>query len=428
MIDIERSSAVDLLARLARRELTAEALVRACLERIDAREPEVQAWTLLDPAAAIAAARELDRGALRGPLHGLPVGVKDVFDTWDLPTGYGSPIYAGHRPAADASVIALARSAGALVLGKTVTTEFATFPPGKTRNPHNPEHTPGGSSSGSAAAVAAAMVPIAFGTQTTGSIIRPASFCGAVGYKPSFGTLPRVGVKAISDCLDTVGVFALNVADAALFAGTLARRAFAVPAQAHAPRLGWCRTPQWPEAQPETHALFEREAARAAAAGAHLNDIELPAPFAGLAEAQDTIWMFEMARCLADEYRRNSERIREPLRSQLARGLEVPAARYDAAMKLASDCRQMLADLMREFDALVVPSAPGEAPRGLQATGNPVFNRIWSLLHPPCVHVPTATGPLGLPLGLQVVGMIGEDARALACAHWLERHLPVKPL
>ena len=261
-MNLEHSTAAELLARLARRELTAESLARACLERIDAREPEVQAWTHLDRAAVLAAAKELDRGAIRGALHGLPVGVKDVFDTFDLPTEYGSAIYARHRPAADAAVIALARSAGALVLGKTVTTEFATFPPGKTRNPHHPGHTPGGSSSGSAAAVAAAMVPVAFGTQTTGSIIRPASFCGAVGYKPSFGTLPRVGVKAISDCLDTVGVFARRVADAASFVGVLARRAFAVSAEVHAPRLGWCRTPQWPEAQPETRALFEREAAR----------------------------------------------------------------------------------------------------------------------------------------------------------------------
>ncbi len=424
----EHSTAAELLARLARRELTAESLARACLERIDACEPEVQAWTHIDRAAVLAAAKELDRGAIRGALHGLPIGVKDVFDTFDLPTEYGSAIYARHRPAADAAVIALARSAGALVLGKTVTTEFATFPPGKTRNPHHPGHTPGGSSSGSAAAVAAAMVPVAFGTQTTGSIIRPASFCGAVGYKPSFGTLPRVGVKAISDCLDTVGVFARRVADAASFVGVLARRAFAVSAEVDAPRLGWCRTPQWPEAQPETRALFEREAVRLASAGAKLRELELPAAFAGLAEAQGTIWDFEMARCLADEHRRNSERIREPLRSQLARGLEVPTERYDTAMKLASECRRMLGDELREFDALVVPSAPGEAPRGLEATGNPVFNRIWSLLHTPCVHVPTATGPQRLPLGLQVVGMIGDDARALACAHWVEQHLPVESL
>lgn len=427
-MNLEQSSAIQLVDSLARRELTAEALTRACIERIDAREPAVLAWTHLDRGAAVAAAQELDRGAVRGALHGLPVGVKDVLDTFDQPTEYGSPIYAGHRPASDAAVIALARSAGALVLGKTVTTEFATFPPGKTRNPHHPEHTPGGSSSGSAAAVAAAMVPIAFGTQTAGSIIRPASFCGAVGYKPSFGTLPRVGVKAISDCLDTVGIFARHVADAAFFVGVLARREFAVPAQTPTPRLGWCRTAEWSAAQAETQSLFEREAVRAAAAGAKLREVDLPGPFAGLSEAQDTIWLFEMARCLTDEYRRNSERIREPLRGQLSRGLEVPPERYDAAMKLASDCRRMLGDLLREFDALIVPSAPGEAPRGLQATGNPVFNRIWTLLHTPCVHVPTATGPLGLPLGLQAVGMIGGDARTLACAHWLERNLPVKSL
>ena len=427
-MNLEKTTATELLPRLARRELTAEALVRACLERIEAREPEVQAWAHLDRTAVIAAAKELDRGAIRGPLHGLPVGVKDVIDTFDLPTEYGSPIYAGHRPLADAAVVALARLAGALVLGKTVTTEFATFPPGKTRNPHHPGHTPGGSSSGSAAAVAAAMVPVAFGTQTTGSIIRPASFCGATGFKPSFGTLSRVGVKAISECLDTVGVFARSVADAALFAGVLARRAFTVPSTVPAPRIGWCRTFEWSAAQPETQKLFAREFARAGPAGGLLREIDLPAPFAGLAQAQGVIWEFEMARCLTDEHRRNAERIREPLRSQLARGFDTSVAHYDAAMSLASDCRGMLSDLMREFDALIVPSAPGEAPRGLEATGNPVFNRIWSLLHTPCVHVPTATGPNGLPLGLQVVGRIGDDARALACAHWLQSNLPVEPL
>jgi len=412
-------TAVELMRRLARRELTAEALVRGLLEHIDAREPEVQAWTCIRRETVLSAARDLDRGAIRGPLHGLPVGVKDVFDTHDLPTEYGSPIYAGHQPRADAAVVAQTRAAGGLILGKAVTTEFATFPPGKTRNPHNPGHTPGGSSSGSAAAVAAHMVPVAFGTQTVGSTIRPASFCGTAGYKPTYALLPTTGIKAISYCLDTVGLFTKTVADLGLVTGALTGRPLGVPDTPPAPRVGLCLTPQWQHAQPEVQELFARLGAELERAGAKVADFTLPPPYEKMHDAQALIWDYEVARCLTSEYALHRDQIREPLLGQLGRGLAVPWADYDAAMAVARAGRRLFSGTMGEFDVLVVPSSQGEAPRG-DATGLPYFNRTWSLLHTPCVHVPCGKGPNGLPIGFQVVGRIGDDARTLAAAHWLQ--------
>ena len=418
-------TAVELVRRLGRRELTADALVRALLERIDEREPAVRAWTCLPHDRAIRQARELDRGAIRGPLHGLPVGVKDVFDTWDLPTEYGSPIYAGHQPRVDAAVIAFTRAAGALILGKTVTTEFATFPPGRTRNPHNPEHTPGGSSSGSAAAVGDSMVPVALGTQTVGSTIRPASFCGAVGYKPTYALLPTVGVKAISYCLDTVGLFTKTVADLGLFTGALTGRPLAVPESPGAPRIGLCLTPQWPHAQPEVKALFARLGGELSRAGANVSDFVLPSPYEKIHDAQAVIWDYEVARCLTSEHALHRDKIREPLLGQIERGLALPWQDYEGAMAIARDGRRGFDGLMGEFDVLVVPSSQGEAPKG-EATGLPYFNRNWSLLHTPAIHVPYGRGPNNLPIGFQVIGRIGDDARTLACAHWMQINLAAR--
>ena len=421
MTSLNELGAAALVARLARGEITAERLARDCLARVELREPALRAFARIEPERVLEAARALDRGGARGPLYGLPLGVKDIIDTFDLPTEYGSPIYAGHRPAADAACVALARGAGALVFGKTASTEFATHPPGPTTNPHNPAHTPGGSSSGSAAAVADRMLPLALGTQTGGSVIRPAAFCGVVGYKPSFGLLPRTGVKAISDSFDTVGVFARAVEDAALAVAALTgREALRIPASLNAPRLGVCRTPQWPAALPETRKLFDELPGRLVRAGARVEALELPSAFAPLAELHGTIWDYEIARCLADEYRRHGGRLREPLRSQLERGRTVSGEAYDAARRAAREGRRMLEDVLNGFDALVVPAAPGEAPEGLASTGDSVFNRVWTLLHAPCVNVPAGRGPSGLPLGIQVVGRIGDDARVLACAHWIE--------
>ena len=403
---------------------TVEAVARACLDRIDAVDPVVKAWVHLDPEAVLARACELDGvgTSARGVLHGIPLGVKDIFDTYDMPTAYGSPIYSGHRPAADAAVVAIARRCGMLPLGKLVTTEFAAWPPGPTTNPHDATRTPGGSSSGSAAAVAAGMVPVAFATQTTGSIIRPAAFCGVVGYKPSYGTLPCTGVKAISESFDTVGVIARTVADAALVVAVLSGRALEPPRQPAAPRLGICLTHEWPAALPETVALFDALPQLLERAGARPTPVELPDVFAGLAEVQGAIWTFEIARCLADEHRRFPELIREPLRGMLDEGAAMPIAEYDESLRRLRECQAALAAVFDGLDVLVVPSAPGEAP-DVATTGDPVFNRVWSALGAPAITVPAGAGPSGLPLGVQVVGLPGQDARVVACAAWIERAL-----
>lgn len=422
---LEKITATEAARRLAARTLRAEDLVRACLERIDAREPAIQAWEHVDASGALKRARELDRGPIQGLLHGLPVGAKDIFDTHDMPTRYGSPIYVNHQPVMDAASVALTRAAGGIILGKTVTTEFATFKANKTRNPHNPAHTPGGSSSGSAAAVADGMVPLAFGTQTAGSIIRPAAFCGVVGYKPTHGLLPRAGVKPTSDVLDTVGVFARSVADVALISAALSRnRSLLLDESASsAMRVGICRTHQWPQVEPETIALFERAGTRLSANSINAVSVELPASFAGLLDAQQTIMAFDCAQELYAEYADHRAKVSEVLLERIQKGLELPFEQYDAAIRTAHRCRAQLADALAGVDVLIVPSSPGEAPHGLHSTGDSVMNRVWTLLHAPCITIPVANGPRGLPLGLQVVGRIGADAQALACAHQLHRVL-----
>jgi Asp-tRNA(Asn)/Glu-tRNA(Gln) amidotransferase A subunit family amidase len=324
-------------------------------------------------------------------------------------------------------VVALAREAGALIFGKTVSTEFAWFFPGKTANPRVPEnaaaHTPGGSSSGSAAAVADAMVPLAFGTQTAGSIIRPASFCGIAGYKPSFGTLPRAGVKLLSENLDTVGVLARNVSDAALLVGALSGRDLLPQQLDRAPRLALCRTHEWAAALPETAAALERAAKAAAKAGAQVKALALPPEFANLRQAQADIQNFQSWRSLAGERLHHWDGLSETIRKLLEAAGKVSVARYDEARSLASKCRGMMRGLFADTDAILTPSAPGEAPRGLQATGDPVFCRIWTMLGTPALNVPCGEGPNGLPVGVQIVGRFGDDARAIAVAEWLQGKL-----
>ena len=411
--------------KLARREITAVSLLQDCLEHIAAREPTVHAWTVVDGAAAMQRARVLDSQGPTGLLHGLPIAVKDLFDTVDMPTSYGSPIYAGHRPAWDAASVALARAAGAIVVGKTVTTEFATFHPGPTCNPRNPQHTPGGSSSGSAACVADCHVPLAFGTQTAGSIVRPAAFCGVVGYKPTFGTINRAGVKTISDSLDTVGVLARSVPDAALFAAALTgrRELFGDAPATDVPRIGMCRTYEWSRAQPETVSTFEDAGARLRAAGASVRDVTLPPPFAGLVDAQLTIMVREVASSLAHENLTHREALSADMTKMIDAGLAVSPQQYDAARTLAQSCRAMLRDVFNGLDVLIAPSAIGEAPVGIAATGDPVFNRIWTLLHVPVVHVPVGQEPNGLPVGVTVVGGAGADHATLRAAEWIHAQL-----
>ena len=409
-------TAIEAARRIADGTLTSEALVRACLDRISEREPLVQAWQHLDMDAAMNMARHVDRFG-SGPLKGIPIGVKDIIDTVDMPTGYGSPLYETSRPPRDAACVALARHAGALILGKTVTTEFAYFQPGKTRNPHNPDRTPGGSSSGSAAAVASGRVPLAFGTQTAGSIIRPASFCGCVGYKPTFGLIDRTGVRPFADSLDTVGVFATTVQDAGFFASVIAGRPnLHIADEVFRPRIGLTRTHAWEAAEPATATALDEAAARLRAAGLEIREVALPERWRGLLEAQKTIMAFEAARSHAPEMLTAPDRLSVKLRELLEAGAVIAAEDYDAAKVLVAEARAGFGNVLDGLDVLLTPSAPGEAPVGLGATGDPVFNRLWTALGVPCISVPGLTGPTGMPVGVQVVGRWSDDRRALAAS------------
>ena len=425
MAEILTLSAREIAAAIAAGRLSSEAAMAACLDRIAAREAVVGAWQYLDRDSALAAARRADQMSPSGPLHGVPIAVKDLIDTADMPTGYGSPIYQGHRPAADAACVALARGAGAVVIGKTVTTEFACFTAGKTANPRNPAHTPGGSSSGSAAAVADLMAPLALGTQTAGSVIRPAAFCGVVGYKASYGMIARAGIKALADSLDTVGMMARNVADIAFLAGILggrpALRHVAMPATA--PRFGLYRTPMWAEAEPAVAIALEHARAALERAGARVAEAAAAPEHAGLTAAQDTVLGFELVRSLAYERIQRSAELSPPLAQLVDAGLTVGAEPYDAAIAETAAARARLPAFFGECDAMLVPAAPGEAPAGLGYTGNPVFNRMWTLLGVPCVTLPAGVGPNGLPLGVQLVGRIGHDPRLMASAMFAERAL-----
>jgi len=426
-IELNRLDAHDALARLARREITAVDLLRACLERIAAREADVRAFVRIDADAALAQARALDAGPVRGPLHGLPLGVKDLFDTADLPAAYGTPLYARHQPAADAAAVALCREAGAVILGKTVTTELAYFNPGPTRNPQALDHTPGGSSSGSAAAVADAMLPIALGTQTAGSIIRPAAYCGIVGWKASYGRVPRTGLKGLSDSLDTIGGFARCVRDVALLAGVLAGDARIASAcsddGAAAPRIGWCRTPWWDAADVDAQRAWVDAQAALAPQAAASGDVALPGGFDALVELQKSVMAWEMARSLSHERLRHREGLSGRLAALVDEGLAIDGERHVADLAAVTAWRARADALFVAHDVIVAPSATGEAPAGLGATGDPLFCRGWTLLGLPCVHLPFARGGHGLPVGVQLVGRVGDDHRLLAAAQWAQQRL-----
>jgi Asp-tRNA(Asn)/Glu-tRNA(Gln) amidotransferase A subunit family amidase len=392
-------------------------LMESCLARIAEREGEVRAFTWFEPAMA----RRSAAAARPGKLHGLPIGVKDVLDTADMPSEYGSPIWRGWQPRADAAAVAWARAEGAVAIGKTVTTEFATRKPGPTGNPHNLHHTPGGSSSGSAAGVADGFFPLAYGTQTAGSVVRPAAYCGVVGYKPSFGMINRHGMKLMSESLDTVGVMARSVADCALFAGAVAGRDLGDPdiRPGHAPRIGICRSPAWDKAMPETQALLLRVAAALGRAGANVIERELSPGVAAIAEAHPIVMNSESGRALGWELANARELLSEGLRERLDFGLSQSEATVAEAHVVFDRAQREFPACMEGLDALVTPSAPGQAPAGLEWTGDPAFNLIWTSLHVPCVTVPAGTGPDGLPLGVQIVTRIGEDRQALAWAQWV---------
>jgi Asp-tRNA(Asn)/Glu-tRNA(Gln) amidotransferase A subunit family amidase len=405
-------------ARLVRDgKLRPEALTDAYLDHIATRDPSVRAFTHFDPAQARATAGS----APPGPLQGIPIGVKDVLDTADMPSQYGSPIWTGWRPRSDSAPVAWARAAGGIVLGKTVTTEFATRKPGPTTNPANPAHTPGGSSSGSAAGVGAGLFPLAYGTQTAGSVIRPAAFCGVVGYKPTYGMISRIGMKIMSDSLDTVGTMARTVADCALFAGAVSGRDLGDPDvnPGRTPRIGICRSPTWDVAAPETQALLARVTDALARAGASVSHRELPASFNTLIDAHPVVMNSESARALGWELAHHADQISDGLRERLQWGLSQPQSALESAYAVFESTQRAFPDAMDGLDVLVTPSAPGEAPKGLEWTGDPAFNFIWTSLHVPCVAVPAGTGPNGLPLGIQIVGRQGDDKAVLAWAAWV---------
>jgi Asp-tRNA(Asn)/Glu-tRNA(Gln) amidotransferase A subunit family amidase len=413
-------SALDLVRRLEAGALSPRGAVELCAQAIDAREKDIGAFVALDLDAAEKRADDARLAAT--PLAGLPVAFKDIFATADLPTQYGSPIYAGYRPRADAAAVALTRRAGGNVLGKTVTTEMASMVPAGTRNPHNLAHTPGGSSSGSAAAVAAGMVPLAFGTQTAGSVIRPAAFCGVAGFKPSYRLIPLVGVKDVAWHLDTAGLFGACVADVAFAAAEILQRDLRVDRAAPgAPRIALARTHLWPQASAAMQNAVETAARIAAAAGATVTDVTLPKELEDAYGAQLVIQDYETFRALAFEHDRHRDLIGQQLREQLDRGAAISADAYDAARRTASRGRQVFADTMADYDVILTPSAPGAAPRGLETTGNPAFNRLWTLLGTPCVNVPGFFDDDGLPLGLQIVGRFGRDRAALEAALFVEQ-------
>jgi amidase len=424
MIDLSRQPATAIARGVATGRFTAEAVTAACLERIAAREPTVRAWAHLDHDLALRQARALDRLKPVGPLHGVPVGIKDVIDTADMPTQMGSAIYDGYRPVADASCVALLRAAGAVILGKTVTCEFAGVTAGATTNPHAADRTPGGSSSGSAAAVADFMVPVAIGTQTGGSVLRPASFCGIVGFKPSFGAINRAGLKFAAESLDTIGFMARSVDDVDLISAALSGRPpLGETPIGSLPRVGVCWTHLWPSAQAPTVAALEDAARRLAQCGAAVRHAELPVGFDALSEVREVLNDFERARAMAHEWNTARDRLSGRLQRTIERGLAMPRRRYNDAQRLAAGCRARLDELFDGLDILIAPCVPGEAPIGLEDTGDPKFQGLWTTLHVPTLSLPTHRGPNGLPVGIQLVGRPGADERLLLAARWAAERL-----
>ena len=423
-----QKTAFEAAIALQNRSLSAQAYLADCLAQIDARESEVRAFAYIHRGGAMARAKALDAQAIQGGMHGLTVGIKDVFDTYDMPTEGGSRAFAGHQAVQDAAVLATLRRAGAVMLGKTVTTELATFPTNGTRNPLNLEHTPGGSSSGSAAAVAAQMVSFATGTQTMGSTVRPSGYCGVTGYKPSYNLMPRRGVWANADSCDTVGLVARDVRDVAFFAAEMARfPALRLPEDAialdQAPTIGLCRTHEWERTDEAMRSAFEDCGRMLRAAGARVQEIVLPEPFKGMLQAHTTVVHFEMSRGFADVLERQADLIRPALLERTLKGLQVSGEQYQKAQTLARQCRQMFGDVLGGCDVLLAPAATGEAPRGQDYSGDTSMNQVWTLMHGPAISVTGGYGPNGLPLAMQVVGRIDDDARTLLAAHWVHTRL-----
>lgn len=418
---IHTFTASEIVEQIQAQNLTAETVVRACLEHIAAREPEVEAWQHLDPTLAIQQAKALDKGPARGPMHGVPVGVKDIIDTADMPTAYGTPIHAGHRPHKDAACIALTRRAGGLIIGKTVSTEFANRYPGKTRHPMDPKRTPGGSSSGSAAAIADQMVPLALGTQTSGSTIRPAAYNGCFGYRPTWGDFRMTGVMEAAGSLDTLGLMARSVQDISLYRHVLIGQSTRVSTlKPHAPlRVGVCQTPFWDQADDATKAAIEATAKAMSKAGAKVTGLDLPHGFDSIDLTHQHVSSFEFVRNRAWEINHHFDEISQTLReNRLAHGESCSFAQYQEARQQCEQRRLKLEEIFKDYDVLLTPSAPGEAPIGLNATGSHAFSSIWTVCHTPSITLPLFHGENNLPIGVQLVTKRDTDDDLFAFALW----------
>lgn len=428
MKDLESLSASQAIKALSRREIKASDLLLSCLDRIGQKESQVKAWASLSKENALARAKALDKGAIKGLLHGLPIGVKDLFDTYDLPTSYGSAIYSNHYPSADAVSVALLRQAGGIILGKTISTEFASFKPSHTTNPHDKAFTPGGSSSGSAAAVADFMVPLATGSQTAGSIIRPASFCGVVGFKPSYGKISVAGVKSLAMSLDTMGCFGRTVEDVAFGVAAMSgdHHLAQVEELHNKPRIAICKTVDWAYAQKETATAIAsaRHAAESFSKGV-IGDLALPRPCDQITQVQTRIMLSEMARSLTFEKEYFSKKLSPLLIKQLNEGSAISYEQYAADLLTAQTAKAAINHLFtNDIDIVIAPSAIGEAPSIKEGTGDPIFCRGWTLLGLPCINLNIGTGPNGLPVGVQLIAGPGKDHFLLSVARAFAKSLP----
>jgi amidase len=424
MRDLHRLTATEIVLAIQSGQSTCEAVTRACLDHIEEREPDVQAWQYLDPDLAVAQSRILDQSGRRGPLLGVPVGIKDIVDTYDMPTEYGTAIHAGYQPRIDAACVALTRRAGGVIMGKTVTTEFANLTPGKTKHPQDPTRTPGGSSSGSGAAVGDHMVPLAIGTQTTASTIRPASFSGCVGYRPTWGDMPLAGVMEAAGSLDTLGLIARSIEDVALYRDVLTCvTPEPLPSQVDAaPRVGFCPSMFWDKCDDSTKTILHRCATMLSKAGARVEDVTLPESFNRIPDAHRWISSFEFTRSRAWEIDHYPDMISERLRrGRIHDGLSCSFEQYRSAREFAEGSRLQMDDLFKGYDVLLTPSVAGEAPIGLEATGDPSFSLLWTTLHVPAITLPLFTGPNGLPVGVQLIARRGADRQMINVARWVSR-------
>ena len=436
-MSLNELSATQACDKIRKGEITSEELVQDCLDKIEQIDGEIEAWAYLNPDYALEQARRLDiirqAGDPMGQLHGIPVGIKDIIDTAHVPTELGTPIHTGRLPYKDAWVVSRLRQAGAIIMGKTVTTELATYAPGKTKNPHDPNRTPGGSSSGSAAAVASYMVPLALGSQTNGSIIRPASFCGVFGFKPSFGMIPRTGVLRQSTPLDQLGVFARSTEDVALLTQVLAGydeedssttylratpHLLSVAAEEPPlpPKIGFVKTPVWDRADEMCKEAHEE---LCETLGENVEEIELSPSFGYVLDHHKIIMEADIAYSYSHEYETAKNLLSDSLRGQIERGMSYSAVAYHRAMSQQAILDVILAELFQEYDVLLTPSASGEAPIGLDDTGDPSFCTIWTFCGVPALNIPVFQGENGMPIGTQLVGAKNDDARLLRSANWL---------